>query len=130
MYEYFTKLIKIHKNKTNNLYDSKPSIKDFFELNVLSIYTLLEEAKEVWQIGTAKVLTTALYNETTNPEKFVEETMNIKKEKNSKQSHAFKGYVYTYNVEILNSFNPELQLKNTESGIENKLKIVLAENFL
>ena len=75
-------------------------------------------------------MTTALYNETTNPEKFVEETMNIKKEKNSKQSHAFKGYVYTYNVEILNSFSPELQLKNTESGIENKLKIVLAENFL
>ena len=69
-------------------------------------------------------MTTALYNETTNSEKFVEETMNIKKEKNSKQSHAFKGYVYTYNVEILNSFSPELQLKNTESGIENKLKIV------
>ena len=31
-----------------------------------------------------------------------------------KQPHARKGYVSTYNFEILNSFNPELQLKNTE----------------
>ena len=31
-----------------------------------------------------------------------------------KQPHAHKGYVSTYNFEILNSFNPELQLKNTE----------------
>ena len=27
----------------------------------------------------------------------------------------------TYNVQILNSFNPELQLKVTESAIKNKL---------
>ena len=36
------------------------------------------------------------------------------KEKNikiTKQEHAFKGFASTYNVEILNSFNPELQLK-------------------
>ena len=28
---------------------------------------------------------------------------------------------------MLNSFNPELQLKNTESGIRNKLKDLLTE---
>ena len=26
----------------------------------------------------------------------------------AKRSHAFKGYASSYNVEILNSFNPEL----------------------
>ena len=35
--------------------------------------------------------------------------------------HAFKGYVITYNFEILNSFNPELQLKDNESAIDSKL---------
>ena len=28
----------------------------------------------------------------------------------------------TYSAEILNSFNPDLQLKDTESAIRNKLK--------
>ena len=32
----------------------------------------------------------------------------------------FKGYVSSYNVEILSYFNPELQLKDTESAIRNK----------
>ena len=27
-----------------------------------------------------------------------------------------------YNAEVLNSFNPELQLKDTESAVKNKLK--------
>ena len=38
-----------------------------------------------------------------------------------KQEHAFKCYASTYNVEILNSFNPELQLKDRESEINSKL---------
>ena len=38
-----------------------------------------------------------------------------------KRSHAFKSYASSYNAEILNSFNPKLQLKVTESAIENKL---------
>ena len=45
----------------------------------------------------------------------------------TKQAHAFKGYASSYNVEILNSFNPELQLKDTESAIKNKLKELLTE---
>ena len=45
----------------------------------------------------------------------------------SKQTHAFKGYASTYNVQILNSFNSELQLKHTESEIKNKTKKLLSE---
>ena len=36
----------------------------------------------------------------------------------TKRSHSFKGYAGSYNVEILNSFNPELQLKDTKSTIK------------
>ena len=36
-----------------------------------------------------------------------------------KQAHAFKGYASFYNAKILNSFNTELQLKDTESAIKN-----------
>ena len=34
--------------------------------------------------------------------------------KMTKRAHAFKGYTSSFNVEILNSFDPELQLKGTE----------------
>ena len=33
----------------------------------------------------------------------------------------FKAMQVYYNVEILNSFNPELQLKDTESAVKSKL---------
>ena len=36
-------------------------------------------------------------------------------------------YTSTYNVEILNSFNPELQLKDTESAIKSKLIELLTQ---
>ena len=65
--------------------------------------------------------TTALYSETTKPENFnLKRT--IKNAKITKLLHAYKGYASTYKVEILNSFNPELQLKNTEFSIRNKLQ--------
>ena len=38
-----------------------------------------------------------------------------------KQSHAYKGYASTYSVKVSIFLNPELQLKNTESAIKNKL---------
>ena len=44
-----------------------------------------------------------------------------KKCKNNKKAHAFKGFASSYNLEILNSFNPEQQLKDTESSGRNKL---------
>ena len=43
------------------------------------------------------------------------------------QAHAFKCFANSYNVEILYSFNPELQLKDIKTTIENKLKKLLAE---
>ena len=39
------------------------------------------------------------------------------------RSHAYKGYTITYRVKILNSLNPELQLKDTEYAIRNRLQV-------
>ena len=53
----------------------------------------------------------------------IQKTWKCFKQKNvkiTKWEHAFKGYASTYNVEILNSFNPELQIKDTESAIKTK----------
>ena len=61
----------------------------------------------------SKNLTTAFHSETTKPENSIDETRTIKKAKN---------YAHTYNFEILNYFNPELHLKNTEFLIKNKQK--------
>ena len=43
----------------------------------------------------------------------------------TKQEHAFKDYASTYNVEISNSFNSELQLKDTESAIKSKANRII-----
>ena len=40
-----------------------------------------------------------------------ENFLNGKNGKIRKRAHAFKGYTSSYNVKILNSFSPELQLK-------------------
>ena len=42
-------------------------------------------------------------------------------------STCFKGYASSYNAENLNSFNPEVQLKDTESTIKNKLIDLLTQ---
>ena len=39
----------------------------------------------------------------------------------TKRAHAFKGFTSSNNVEILNSFNPELQFKDAESTIKVRL---------
>ena len=41
------------------------------------------------------------------------------------RADAFDGYASCCNVDILNSFNPELKLKDTKSTIENKLVTTL-----
>ena len=53
--------------------------------------------------------------------KISEKCLNEKNTKTTKREHAFKGYANTYNVEILNSFKPELQLKDTDHAIKIKL---------
>ena len=45
----------------------------------------------------------------------------------TKGSYAYNGYVSNYNVEILNSFNPELQLTDTKSTIRNELNSLLTD---
>ena len=45
----------------------------------------------------------------------------------TKWSHAYKSYASSYNVEILNSYNPEIQLKDAEYAIENKLMDLFTE---
>ena len=50
-----------------------------------------------------------------------------KKAKITKRSHAYNGYGSSYIADILNSFNPELQLKNSESAIRNKLMGLMTE---
>ena len=39
----------------------------------------------------------------------------------STQERGFKGYASTYNINILNYFNPEIQLKDTDSAINRFL---------
>ena len=53
--------------------------------------------------------------------------MNEKTVKITKRAHAFKGYATSYKVEILNSFNSEPQLKDTESAIKRKLIDLLTQ---
>ena len=42
-----------------------------------------------------------------------------------KRAHTFRSFASSYDVEILNSFNPELELKDTESAIENEMKNII-----
>ena len=53
--------------------------------------------------------------------------MKYKKVNMIKGSHAYKGYVSIYNIDILNSFNPELRLKDAESTIRGKQKDLLTK---
>ena len=43
------------------------------------------------------------------------------------QSNSSDNSMHRYNIEILNSFDPELQLINTNPMIKNKLKELLSE---
>ena len=51
----------------------------------------------------------------------------IKNVKLIKRFHAYKDYGSTNNVDILNSFNLELQFQSTEYAIKNKVKGLLPE---
>ena len=53
--------------------------------------------------------------------------MNDKNVKITKRPNAFKGYANSYNVEILDSFTPELKFKDTEFAIKSKLIDLLTQ---
>ena len=50
---------------------------------------------------------------------------NVKNE--AKRAHAFKGYGSYYHVDVLNTFNPELEPKDTQSAIKSKLIELLTQ---
>ena len=56
-----------------------------------------------------------------------EKCLDEKNAKITKKSHAYKGYAIIYNITILYNFNHELQLRDTESAIKNKLIDLLSE---
>ena len=45
----------------------------------------------------------------------------------TKQAHTFKGYGSSYNLAVLNSFNAELQIEDTESAIKSNIIDLLAK---
>ena len=51
---------------------------------------------------------------------------NFLNENIDKQSHAFKGSTSLHKSEILDSFNPELQLQDNKSAIKNKLTVLFS----
>ena len=53
--------------------------------------------------------------------------LNEKNVKVTKRTHDFKGYASSHNVEVLNSFNLKIKLKDTHSAIKNKFKKLLTE---
>ena len=60
----------------------------------------------------------------------IQKSENFLKEKNifiKIKEHGFKGYASSYNVEILNHFNPEIQLKDTEYALKSKLIELLTQ---
>ena len=77
----------------------------YFEHYILIIEKLLKNTN-VSELGTGKNPSTALYSETTKPETFL---MKTKTAKITKRVHSFKNHAHSYNVEILNSSNAELQ---------------------
>ena len=83
----------------------------------------IRQAEKVSQVGSAaKISTSPLYSEIMKSEKRFDKKKTIKNAKITKWCHGYRVYVSTYSAEILNSFNPDLQLKDTESAIRNKLK--------
>ena len=79
----------------------------------------IRQAEKVSQVG----FHSSLYSDTKNENFFNKINVKI-----IKRAHAFKGYENSYNVEILNSSNPVLQIKVTEPKIKNKFKKWLTES--
>ena len=66
----------------------------------------------ILQVRKGKTLTTIVKLQN------LKEFLDIKNVKITKRFHAYKGYGSTCKVEILNSFNVELEVQDTESAIK------------
>ena len=74
----------------------------------------IKHGKKVSQVvGAGRNFNSTLYSEITKREDFFHEKKKKKNAEMTKQSHAYQRYASSYNFNILNSFNPELQLKDT-----------------
>ena len=83
----------------------------------------MRQAEKVSQVGSGKSSNSPLYNETKKLENFLsKQIVKIKI-----RVHACKCYASYYNVDIWNSLNPELQVKDTESAFNSNLIDLLTQ---
>ena len=78
--------------------------------NLKKIIKILRQAEKVYS-------NSSLYSDTKKWKCFKQKYVKV-----TKGAHSFKGYASTHDVEISNSFNSKIQLKDTEDAIKNKLK--------
>ena len=120
-YQSFTRKKNTKSVKKSKIITYQPKI--FENPNVVDIkYIITEHPKTSHKLP--KTIKQAEKVDSNSPlyhDKKSENFLNEENVKITKQEHALKGFASTYNVEILNSFNPELQLKDTESTINSKL---------
>ena len=86
-------------------------MKDFVTINLSEYFKSITEEEKIRKVAKS------LYIFLTTPDE-VEEYV---------QSNSSDNSMHRYNIEILNSFDPELQLINTNPLIKNKLKELLSE---
>ena len=102
---YFPKIDYYLKILTDN------EVKDFVAINVSEYFKCIKEKQNLWKV--AKLLNIFL----TTPdevEKYV-------------QSNSSDNCVHHYTIEIVNLFDPEVQLVKTKPMIKNKLKGLLSD---
>ena len=85
--------------------------------NIVDIKSVITEHPKIIQHYIRQGSNSSFYSDTKKGKIF----LNEKNVKITKRAHAFKCYASTYNVEIFSSFNPELQLKDSESPVKSKL---------
>ena len=122
----------IRKKTTKSVKQQKritPQPKIFENTNIADIKSIIIEHQKTLHkltktIRQAKKVryNSSLYSDTKTSEN--EKYINVKI---TKPEHAFKGYASTYNAHTLNFFNPELQLKDTESAIKSNLIELLTQ---
>ena len=83
----------------------------------------IRQAKKVFEVGAGENFNRPLYSETTKSKKYLD----AKSAKVTNRTHTYKRYASTYSIKILNSFYLELQGKDTEYAIRNKLLDLLTQ---
>ena len=99
---------KIVTQQPKLLENSNTDLKSVATEHPKTSHNLPKAIKQAEIVGSSLSSTTSLYSETTEHEKKIDG----KNAKITKLSHAYKSYAVTYKVEILNSLNPKLKLKN------------------